>query len=496
MRAPRQYSTVRIGVALLVLTAAASPLLGGAVEVLASCEPHPPATDLLEAVAIVDGAIVGERPGDRGRPIWTFRVDERFRGAIPDVIEIEWTGSTEWSHPPPDGVLAFYVETAPHRYEWTTECRYQEVDRELLERTFSAPEVSSGGAPHAIVAIDSRDHSLAVVDADGNTVALLPAPGPTVGLGTCPGGDRFVQLRAAAGQGEPLPGVAELAIWSIASMSVESAVPVDYPVSAGVAAVSCLTDDASRVAISNWIGAIEIVGGVAAAMTGLATDDPVDPPATADGQRALEQVVVDDGAGARLALTLDGEAFVETPTASGVLEVFLEYPGGGGRNWHPAGVSSIQPRPDGGWWLTMDDGDRASVVLIRPDATSLDTGRSVRTDVTAWWPVGMLFDPTIDVEVPASSSAPPIPLLERNGERIESSLTSSPTAASASDAATTDGPSDGPSTTEPAGGSDGSGVPPDAPDDERASGVWIVSGFVLFAAVGFWAFASRRRRSG
>ncbi len=175
---------------------------------------------LSEQTAVVGGEVVGQwedqSSTDGDFLVWRFRVDERWRGDTPEVIELQATAYGSSCGDPPtdlDGILLVSYQYPNGRYSVDPGCGPDVVSRDLVTYYFESPTPVTGrGPPAAVVAAEALGHNLVVVDAMGAPLRYLPGDGSTVAVAACPGGNNVVQLRAPSYPAD-IEQPVELVVW-------------------------------------------------------------------------------------------------------------------------------------------------------------------------------------------------------------------------------------------------------------------------------------------
>lgn len=432
-----------------------------------SCAVPDLAASLLAANVVVHGEQIdavdvspSEEQIDRR---FLFRVDERYRGDTPEVIEVRVVtelGSCDdfvrdlWP------VLLLDEPTAEGWYAYPA-CGAQPLVRDLAPFFDEVAPPTGRGPPASIAAVATSDHGLAVLDAEGLPIAYLPGPGTTVGLAMCPGGDSFLQLRRTGPGDAPV----ELAVWRTAGWEVVGTVPVDVialdpALPYQSVPLACAAPDGLTSYIG-WERGYDVVGNA---------------------------VIPNESTFTVVAPGPDGYALVQGDVGVAVASPDPNAPlvqaEGVERFWS----SSIEVLPDG-WRIT-------SVENRFPDPPQLVTRRvgldgtvsaaltaEVAVDLFGW--AATTIDPSVAAGLTITPGPAPTPLFERSGSLVDAPAPTLPVVASASS------PTTAPSVvaTEPAGAVD------EALGD-GGSPVWIVPAVFVLVGLPAGALVVLLRRRG
>ena len=106
---------------------------------------------LSKVTVVVGGEVVDERDDQSSTDgdvlVWRFRIDERWRGDTPEVIELESiAGETSCGEPPTDldGILLLSYQHPNGRYSVDPGCWPVVVQRDLVSYYFESPTPVTG----------------------------------------------------------------------------------------------------------------------------------------------------------------------------------------------------------------------------------------------------------------------------------------------------------------------------------------------------------------
>ena len=202
--------------ALVALVAGAQAAFG------CSCFSDP---DAREDLANADAAIFGEvleRRADGDRAIYRVRVIERFKGDVPDEIEIVTNASgamcgLELGVGEQSGLLLRRDDT-----RWSSGLCDQRT-REHLRSGTAPPQAQSRGPVRFVIGGDFGPDRVAGLDARGRLVRLGAGDGETLALAPCPGGRRVAEIVHG-------PGAEwSLVVRDVASLKIRRTLALDLP---------------------------------------------------------------------------------------------------------------------------------------------------------------------------------------------------------------------------------------------------------------------------
>lgn len=432
-----------------------------------SCAVPDLVASVLDASVIVTGETIesidlspSEQEIDRR---FLFRVDQRYRGDTPDVIEVrvdttlgncDDTVQSLWSvlmlaSPDPDGWYAYPV------------CSQGVLEHQLAPFFDEVWPLSGSGPPGAIAAVATRDHDLAVLDDVGRPLWYLPGPGPTLGLATCPGGAAFVQLRRTSWNEGPV----ELAVWDTSSWTEVGTLPIEtiqlgadpaYP----SVPLTCMSADGST-SMVRWDGGYDVIGSV------------VTPREVGDGTLAPHP----DGA----ALLDTGGALAVRPAEQGAEIIPVATPDLG---WFPP--ESIEVTPTGWRVSRIENRWPAKNAIVATDIAFDGSASHVSTtpiDIPLFGWAAVPVDAALVGGAPSAAAMTPRPLLDRSGVRVEAPVPTLPVVSVA--------PSTSPVVT-PAAPTVGAAAGDDG-NDSSAGSIWV--GVGAATAAGLAIVLVRRRRA-
>ncbi len=368
-----------------------------------SCDVPDLVASVLDASVIVSGETIesvdlspGEQEIDRR---FLFRVDQRYRGDTPDVIEVrvdttlgncDDTVQSLWS------VLMLGPPTAQGWYAYPV-CSRGVLEHQLAPLFDQVWPLTGSGSPGAVAAVATRDHDLVVLDGVGLPLWYLPGPGPTLGLATCPGGAAFIQLRRTSWNGGPV----ELAVWDTSSWTEVGTVPIEtiqlgadgaYP----SVPLTCIAPDGST-SMVRWDGGYDVVGS---AVTPRDVDDGVLAP-------------YPGGA----ALLDTGGALAVQPAEQGAEIIPVANPDPA---WFPPEAIEVTAT---GWRVSRIENRWPSKNAIVATDIALDgSATQVSTtpiDLPLFGWAAVPLDAALVGGAPSHAATTPRPLLDRSGVRIE-----------------------------------------------------------------------------
>lgn len=463
-----------------------------------SCQIPNLATDLERAEVIVSGSaadfreeLSGERRFHRR---WLVEVDERYRGATPDVIEIVL--DTEESSCADTRVSLPQVLLLDHRGDGTydlPECISMPTEHDLVP-FFEAPwPAVADGPPVVIGSATTGDHNLALLDEIGDVVGYLPGDGRTIGLSNCPGDEYFVQLRTASGRTQVTDrwmGV-ELVRWRFADLVPEQVIELDGSITEmldGFRAipVNCRGSDGNDVGIDaaavldgEQISGVEYVGG-----SFLASEHVFDQVA------AFGRVIV---LGPGELAFVPSEGVIRPPLVDGDNQsgpdIAVDLPDGVPEFAGWDRYQSVRPTATG-WEVTVrqygDDVDTFFVVDVTADGSAFLVDRAAGS-TSARGPAIVIAPSTRD-DLTQLGSRSAGPMFERTGTRIDAQRPIWPRVPeSASEESAADVISEPVESTAPELGT------ADAVDDAAAWPQWVAGGMFVLLVLGGVTLAARRR---